>query len=1157
MSPGEETIERRLGDFRLLTEIGRGGMGVVFSARHEPTGRIVAIKMLPTFAGLDPEAVERFRREAEATSRIRHPGIVPIHEIGQCDGTYWFAMDLVEGPSLASILESLGGKRPEALRETIIAEANRDDLFPTLRDAELDRGWQEHRYARSCALLAARVANALAAAHAQHVVHRDLKPSNILIRPNGQPVLLDFGLSRDLLLETALTRSGETVGTPAYMAPEQAAGRRDADERVDVYGLGATLYEMLALAPPFAETNAGDLMRRIQTEEVPPLRRRNPSVPKDLATIVHTCLAKHPDRRYSSMRALEADLDAFLAGRPVRAREPASFALMLRAIARHRQVVQRAALVLALLTLAFGVVGIANLQQDQSEGRAALDAARAALLEHGDAAVALKEYGRAEVLLDDADLVRAVRRRHLEEAVPSLYGQGRGAVLEEFLRALPAGELDRELRAMLARLAGEGRIALAEDLAAEHVAVRRLGQGQMDHQWRSLPAEGRLPIGEYLLRVAGPGYLVEHHHVRVRRDEESVLVPRRLAPGVLAAEFRMLAGGGGFPDMALASHELRAGELQRLLEKVADPELRTELLPLGWQSDPFAPDRVVTGFSLRQARLLAALAGGHLPSRLEYRFAVGGSPRASRLAPQTGEALGIQGILDDVREFAMGDGQEGAWLVGRPPEGFLAAEDWCRPAPAPETRLPGATLRVARFLPPPEDPVAADAADVRRDALLRADPAAQVVTLELHRNGTWIWTWSGNEPQRPEPFTLDVELPGFRQRGSSEVRRGDGALLQVEEDVRAGGERSLLRWTAAGGAATVRVRKELVATSAARAFGDGYLVSVPVRVGPAPVAQRLVLPADCQILSCDPEASTRHRRGGALHLDFEFPARAGAPRMRPVLVHFRPDGLLTESWPPAGRVLAATQAVLDALRRGDAGALARAAVPGAALRARVGSWRVLDWTAIGPTVGVDVSVEPPAHGGTAAAAGPSLWRLLLERHGDQLLGLGLAPSPVPDKGVIERGVYRHARLRVEVRAPTGEFLVRGADGAGEIQVGCLGDDVAFHLTGGEAHPDEHEDAVLLRLVGLDPGSQGALGVPGPEIELVGRGLERRTARARTWLLRRAEGDWQVERWLTVRCEGRWFLARVQARGAGPAEARAAFRAAEPWFRAFLDELVIR
>jgi serine/threonine protein kinase len=221
---------RRFGEFLIERELGRGGMGVVLLATQESMGRKVAIKMLPSFAGLDPAAVGRFRREAEATGRLSHPGIVPVHSVGEHDGTHYFVMDYVEGPPLDRLLDALRTRRPEQLRSSLVEEAQLGESFPTLREAGTGTG---NAYVRSCARLIADVANALGAAHRERIVHRDLKPNNILIHPAGRPVLVDFGLARDEQ-SLELTKSGEQVGTPAYMAPEQAAGGRTSDARVDI-----------------------------------------------------------------------------------------------------------------------------------------------------------------------------------------------------------------------------------------------------------------------------------------------------------------------------------------------------------------------------------------------------------------------------------------------------------------------------------------------------------------------------------------------------------------------------------------------------------------------------------------------------------------------------------------------------------------------------------------------------------------------------------------------------------------------------------------------------------------------------------------------------------------------------------------------------------
>ncbi len=282
--------ERTLGDFRILREVGRGGMGIVYEARQLSLDRRVALKVLPQEVTGSPTTLARFRREALTLARLDHPHVVGIHDVGETDGVHWLAMEFVEGRSLQHRLEFLqaNGHRDGTLRELVAVVAD--------------------------------VADALHHAHAAGVVHRDVKPSNILLRDTGGAVLTDFGLARDAS-SPSVTALGAVAGTPHYMSPEQVAGRgSDLDARSDVFSLGATLYECLTLRQPFAGATIEQILHRIVHRDPIDPRRYTPAMPADLAAIVLKALEKRPADRYPTARLFADDLRAFLAMRPVRAR---------------------------------------------------------------------------------------------------------------------------------------------------------------------------------------------------------------------------------------------------------------------------------------------------------------------------------------------------------------------------------------------------------------------------------------------------------------------------------------------------------------------------------------------------------------------------------------------------------------------------------------------------------------------------------------------------------------------------------------------------------------------------------------------------------------------------------------------------------------------
>jgi serine/threonine protein kinase len=297
-----------LGDYELVAEIARGGMGVVYKARQVSVQRLVALKMILGGNLASSAEVQRFRLEAESAANLDHPHIVPIYEVGEHEGRHYFSMKLIEGSSLAARIAEF---RPPI----VAAEEEHRGLWP--RRARPDDS------PRRAARLMATLARAVHFAHQRGIVHRDLKPGNILIDADGQPHITDFGLARRLEGDSNLTHSGAIVGTPAYMAPEQAAGRRDAcTTAVDIYSLGAILYELLAGRPPFRGETPIDTLRQVVESAPPAPSAVDRRVERDLEAICLKCLEKDPQQRYSSAAALADDLDRWLAGEPLSVRPP-------------------------------------------------------------------------------------------------------------------------------------------------------------------------------------------------------------------------------------------------------------------------------------------------------------------------------------------------------------------------------------------------------------------------------------------------------------------------------------------------------------------------------------------------------------------------------------------------------------------------------------------------------------------------------------------------------------------------------------------------------------------------------------------------------------------------------------------------------------------
>jgi serine/threonine-protein kinase len=327
------------GPYELLAEIARGGMGVVYRARRIGSGRLVALKRMRTELALPPD-VERFRSEAEAASALDHPNIVPIYEVGEHDGQPYFSMKLIDGGTLAQHFDEF--RLPLLDRRT-----GKDAAGKTWSRAEIVA-----RKRKIVALMAA-VARAVQHAHQRRIIHRDLKPANILLASGGRkppeapsgglrpplgeytPMITDFGLAKRVEEDLGLTLSSVVVGTPSYMAPEQAACEKVLTTAVDIWSLGALFYELLTGRPPFVGRNAQDIFRQLQEREPEPPSTINPLVDRDLDAICMKCLEKEPAQRYGSAERLAVHLELWLAGETVPVRRPGRGERLLRWCRRH------------------------------------------------------------------------------------------------------------------------------------------------------------------------------------------------------------------------------------------------------------------------------------------------------------------------------------------------------------------------------------------------------------------------------------------------------------------------------------------------------------------------------------------------------------------------------------------------------------------------------------------------------------------------------------------------------------------------------------------------------------------------------------------------------------------------------------------------------
>jgi tetratricopeptide (TPR) repeat protein/tRNA A-37 threonylcarbamoyl transferase component Bud32 len=508
---------RYFGDYELLEEIARGGMGVVYKARQVSLNRLVAVKMLLFREFSSPEFVRRFRTEAEAAASLQHPNIVAIHEIGEHEGQHYFSMDYVPGKNLAQVISEL--RFPSA------------DFQKAARCVE-------------------QIAEAIHYAHQRGVLHRDLKPSNVLIDEFDQPRITDFGLAKrlastsDLALRTSnLTVTGQVLGSPNFMPPEQAGGKRgEIGAYSDIYSLGAILFHLVTGRPPFvAQTVAETLQQILHTEPVPP-RLLNPSVPRDLETICLKCLEKDPRRRYETAHGLATELERFLNNEPVLAQPPTRLYRFQKLARRNKVPFTAAAAILLALVAGLGVAtwGLLRERAARARAEAAEQAARTEVAKFEQVAQFLKDMlkgvepsvalGRDTTLLRDILDKTAERldkelkdqptvEAELRETIGNVY-QG----LAEFvkaeamyrqvlsLRKKALGDKHLDVATALDNLATalghQGKYAEAEALYRKSLAIRKQlsavehpqGLQGLTHLAGALDLQGKYAEAEAILR---------------------------------------------------------------------------------------------------------------------------------------------------------------------------------------------------------------------------------------------------------------------------------------------------------------------------------------------------------------------------------------------------------------------------------------------------------------------------------------------------------------------------------------------------------------------------------------------------------------------------------------------------------------------------------
>jgi serine/threonine protein kinase len=393
-----------LGDFRIVRELGRGGMGIVYEAEQLSLKRQVALKVLPFAATLDPRQIQRFKNESELAGGLQHKHIVTVYCVGCERGVHFYAMKLIEGHSLAVLIKEMrrmaGLEANEAQRTgpylppPSVSPGAPPDTAP-LALLTSEGSARKPEYFRTVARLGLEAAQGLEYAHMMGVRHRDIKPANLLVDSNGELSITDFGLAQ-MRSDTGMTLTGELLGTLRYMSPEQALAQRvPVDERTDIYSLGATLYELLTLEPAFSGGDREELLRRIISDDPKRPRRLNRHIPADLETIVLKAMAKAPADRYASARALTEDLRLFLEGQPIKARRESRPRWLWRKARRHATALLLAlSAVLSAVVLSLVALHLSRPSPEEEESRRQ-QRALAALTQQLDAKHAVSLIGEA------------------------------------------------------------------------------------------------------------------------------------------------------------------------------------------------------------------------------------------------------------------------------------------------------------------------------------------------------------------------------------------------------------------------------------------------------------------------------------------------------------------------------------------------------------------------------------------------------------------------------------------------------------------------------------------------------------------------------------------------------------------------------------------
>jgi tetratricopeptide (TPR) repeat protein len=674
----------RLGDFDIVREVGRGGMGIVYEAEQVSLGRRVALKVLPFAATLDPRQLQRFHTEARAAAGLHHTNIVPVYAVGCERGVHYYAMQFIDGRTLADFIAERRGGPPSQVPTTPEADAAAATTSPPAAQATSPAP-RDAAYFRRVAEWGIQAAEALDCAHAVGVVHRDVKPANLLVDGSGRLWVTDFGLAQ-VQSDARLTMTGDLVGTLRYMSLEQALGKRVViDHRTDIYSLGATLYELLTLQPAFDGADREELLRQIAFEEPRRPRRLNKAIPAELETIVLKSLETNPAERYSTAQELADDLGRWLRDEPIRARRPSLVQRARKWCWRHRPVAIGLAAALAAAAVLAVVMGFWYQRRlaDTEGGVSAALAEAQMLVNEGDkqtdhperwlhtAQLALAAQVRAEKLLAAGVATEAVaaRIRQCRAAVDAAVTDSRLLVELDGVRleqaAVKDGHFDHARAATLyAKLLAEYGVDLAApEAAAARVRDSRLREallGALTDWQRGSPDEGEQQRLATVRQLVQPS---DSLHQRLwaatrRRDgaELAKLVAEPSFQDIRPATVVIMAGALREKEAWAAAEQLLRAGLERHPE---DFWLNHEL---GWVLQKQQPPRAEEGVGyLRVALALrpdspgvqfnlgsALLDAGDVEGAIRrYRAALKIDPAYAAVHDQLGTALAAKGRLDE------------------------------------------------------------------------------------------------------------------------------------------------------------------------------------------------------------------------------------------------------------------------------------------------------------------------------------------------------------------------------------------------------------------------------------------------------------------------------------------------------------------------------